>query len=123
MDGKGRGRRRGRCLRPDGHNEFEALHTKAGRAAAAYVAFDLLHLNGKDIRQRPIEDRRAEVERSVKSADAIVLSEASAAEGTLVFAKACEMGLKGIVSKRVGSLYWSGRCRNWTKARKPAFRK
>ena len=31
------------------------------------------------------------------------------AEGALVFAKACEMGLEGIVSKRLGGVYWSGR--------------
>ena len=55
--------------------------------------------------------------------DAILFSEAIAAEGALVFAKACEMGCEGIVSKRVGSMYWSGRCRNWTKARNPAFQR
>ena len=38
-----------------------------------------------------------------------------------VFARACEMGLEGIVSKRVGSAYWSGDCRNWTKAKNPSF--
>jgi len=37
-----------------------------------------------------------------------------------VFARACEIGLEGIVSKRVGSAYWSGNCRNWTKAN-PSF--
>jgi bifunctional non-homologous end joining protein LigD len=43
------------------------------------------------------------------------------AEGAIVFAKACEMGLEGIVSKRAGSLYRSGRSRNWLKTRNPAF--
>ncbi len=100
-------------FRPDGHSDFEAIRTKAGGSIAAYVAFDLLALNGKDVRRQPIEDRRAELERIVKGADAILFSEAIAAEGALVFAKACEMGLEGIVSKRVGSIYWSGRCRNW----------
>ena len=108
-------------LRPDGHSDFEAIRTKDGATRASYVAFDLLQLNGKDIRLQTIEDRRAELERIVKGADAILFSEAIAAEGGLVFAKACEMGLEGIVSKRVGSMYWSGRCRNWTKARNPAF--
>ena len=80
--------------------------------------------NGQsDIRPQTIEDRRAELERIVKGADAILFSEPIAAEGGLVFAKACEMGLEGIVSKRVGSIYWSGRCRNWTKARNPGFQR
>jgi ATP-dependent DNA ligase len=47
--------------------------------------------------------------RIIKGADAILFSEAIAAEGQLVFAKAREMGFEGIVSKRVGSIYWSGR--------------
>jgi bifunctional non-homologous end joining protein LigD len=110
-------------LRPDGHSDFEALRTNAGATRASYVAFDLLQVNGKDIRQHPIEDRRAELERVVTRADAILFSEPIAAEGALVFRKACELGLEGIVSKRVGSIYWSGRCRNWTKARNPAFQR
>jgi bifunctional non-homologous end joining protein LigD len=111
------------ALRPDGHSDFEAIRTKAGAATAAYVTFDLLQLDGKDIRQHPIEDRRAELERIVTGADAILFSEPISAEGALVFAKACEMGLEGIVSKRVGSIYWSGRCRNWTKTKNPAFQR
>jgi len=111
------------ALRPDGRSEFEAIRTKVGAATAVYVAFDLLQLNGKDIRRQPIEDRRAELERIVRGADAVLFSEAIAAEGGLVFKKACEMGLEGIVSKRVGSIYWSGRARNWTKTRNPAFQR
>jgi len=38
-----------------------------------------------------------------------------------VFAKACELGLEGVVSKRAGSRYWSGRSRQWLKSRNPAF--
>jgi bifunctional non-homologous end joining protein LigD len=65
-----------------------------------------------------------ELERIVKGDDdAILFSESIAAEGALVFRKACELGLEGIVSKRVGSIYWSGRCRIWTKARKPTFKR
>ncbi len=63
----------------------------------------------------------AELERIVKSADAILFSEPIAADGVLVFRKACEMRLEGIVSERVGSIYC--RCRNWTKARNPAFQR
>jgi bifunctional non-homologous end joining protein LigD len=95
--------------------------SKRGSEQAAYVAFDLLHLAGKDIRLEPIEDRRAELERIVRSADAILFSEAIEAEGALVFAKACEMGLEGIVSKRAGSLYRSGTGRQWLKCKNPAF--
>ena len=50
-----------------------------------------------------------------------VYPEAIAAEGALVFTKARELGLEGIVSKRAGSFYKSGRCRNWLKTRNPDF--
>jgi len=52
---------------------------------------------------------------------AFLICKAIEAEGELVFAKVSEMGLEGIVSKRAGSVYKSGRCRNWLKTRNPAF--
>jgi ATP-dependent DNA ligase len=66
-------------------------------------------------------ERRAALSRLVADLDGVLFSEAIEAEGELVFAKACEMGLEGIVSKRAGSLYKSGRSRNWLKTRNPAF--
>jgi len=58
----------------------------AGAARACYVVFDLLQLNGKNIRRQRIEDRRAEIERVVEGrSDAILFSEAIAVEGALVF--------------------------------------
>jgi hypothetical protein len=51
----------------------------------------------------------------------ILFSEAFAVEGVVVFAKACELGLEGIVSKRQGSFYKSGRSRNWLKTINPEF--
>ena len=57
----------------------------------------------------------------IKGLDGLVFNETIAAEGALVFAKACELGCEGIVSKRVGSRYWSGPSRQWLKVRNPAF--
>ena len=51
----------------------------------------------------------------------ILFSEALAAEGAVVFAKACELGLEGVVSKRKGSFYRSGESRNWLKTKNPDF--
>ena len=51
----------------------------------------------------------------------VLFSEAIVAEGELVFAKACALGLEGIVSKRGGSFYKSGRSRNWVKTKNQAF--
>ena len=108
-------------FRPDGQSDFGALRTKAGGAEACLVAFDLLTLDGEDVRQRPLEERRGRLARLIRGVDGVVFSEAIEAEGAVVFAKACEMGLEGIVSKRAGSRYRSGTSRNWLKSRNPAF--
>jgi bifunctional non-homologous end joining protein LigD len=55
----------------------------------------------------------------VDGVDRILFSEALAAEGAVVFQKACELGLEGIVSKRQGSFYKSGPSRNWLKTKNP----
>jgi len=109
------------AFRPDGHSDRAALHTKAGGASASLVAFDLVTHNEEDLRQRPLEERREALSRLIAGLGGIVFSEAIAAEGAIVFAKACEMGLEGIVSKRVGSRYWSGPSRQWLKSKNPEF--
>lgn len=82
---------------------------------------DLIELDGKDIRQEALEDSRAELARIVSGADAILFSETIEAEGELVFANACEMGIEGMVSKRVGSRYSSGPTRTWVKTKNAAY--
>ena len=109
------------AFRSDGRSDFAALRTKAGSATARLVAFDLLNLDGEDLRQRPLEQRRDALSRLVAGVDNILFSEALAVEGAIVFAKACEMGLEGIVSKRAGSRYRSGNSRQWLKSKNPAF--
>jgi bifunctional non-homologous end joining protein LigD len=74
-----------------------------------------------DLRLRPLEARREALARLVMGADGILFSEALAEEGAVVFAKACELGLEGIVSKRAGSFYKSGPSRNWLKTKNPDF--
>jgi bifunctional non-homologous end joining protein LigD len=107
----------------EGRSDFHALLTKVGGAEASFVGFDLLRRDGEDMRLWPIEARREALLRLVaKRRDGgIVFSEALAVEGAVVFAKACEMGLEGIVSKRAGSLYKSGPSRNWLKTKNPNF--
>jgi len=95
--------------------------TKRGGAQASLVAFDLLRLEGVDLRLRPLEARRETLMWLVDGVDRILFSEALAAEGAIVFAKASELGLEGIVSKRQGSLYRGGRSRNWLNTKNPNF--
>ena len=59
--------------------------------------------------------------RLVVGVNGILFSEALAAEGAVVFDKACELGLESIVSKRAGSMYQSGPSRSWLKTKNPKF--
>jgi bifunctional non-homologous end joining protein LigD len=70
---------------------------------------------------RPIEERRDKLSGLVRGVDGVVFSEAIEAEGAVVFAHACKLGLEGVVSKRAGSLYRSGASRSWLKSKNPAF--
>ena len=53
--------------------------------------------------------------------NAIQLSEALTGDGERIFRHACGLGLEGIVSKRIGSRYVSGRTRAWLKTKNPVF--
>jgi bifunctional non-homologous end joining protein LigD len=109
------------AFRRDGRSDFGALRTKAGGAQACLVAFDLLGLDAEDVRQRPLEERRDKLSGLVRGVNGVLFSEAIETEGAVVFAHACKLGLEGIVSKRVGSLYRSGASRSWLKSKNPTF--
>jgi bifunctional non-homologous end joining protein LigD len=53
--------------------------------------------------------------------EGLTFSSAIEGDGAMVFDHVCRLGLEGIVSKRLGGLYASGRCRNWLKVKNPAF--
>jgi bifunctional non-homologous end joining protein LigD len=57
----------------------------------------------------------------VARVNGILFSETVAAEGEVVFAKACELGLEGIVSKRRAAFIGAEKSRNWLKTRNPNF--
>jgi ATP-dependent DNA ligase len=71
-------------------------------AQASLTAFDFLRLDGKNL--RPTEARRKALMRLVDDVKGILFSEALAAEGAIVFAKACELGLEDMVVEAGGQL-------------------
>ncbi|TGT10329.1 ATP-dependent DNA ligase, partial [Mesorhizobium sp. M8A.F.Ca.ET.213.01.1.1] len=79
------------------------------------VAFDLLHLNGHDLRDMSLEDRREILQALIAAGGRIQFSEALPGTGDAVYHLACEAGLEGIVSKRLDSVYRSGSTMNWRK--------
>jgi bifunctional non-homologous end joining protein LigD len=99
---------------PDGVSDFDRLRSAVGRLGsrdAFLYAFDLLEINGTDLRRDAWHVRRATLASLMrKAADGIRLSEhIDNADGEAVFRHACAMGLEGIVAKRrsaasIGSL-------------------
>ena len=94
----------------------------ATRSKVFLYAFDLLELDGTDLRREPLEVRKATLASILrKSRPGVRLNEHLAhPEGGVVFQQACQLGCEGIVSKRLGSRYRSGRSPDWLKFKNPA---
>src|SRR5215813_11846653 len=81
---------------------FDLIRRHGALASAVLCAFDLLELNGKDLRHDPIEERKRLLTKLLKGSDlSIVLNEHFDENGTAVYRAACQLGCEGIVSKRV----------------------
>ena len=82
-----------------------------------------MSLDGQDVRPEPLEARRKRLAKLLRAElrYGIQLSEAITGEGAAIFRHACAMGLEGIVSKRIGARYVSGRTRAWLKTKNPDF--
>ena len=105
----------------DGLSDFFTLHAALARKIApraVLVAFDLMHLDGEDMRARELEDRRAILADVVRRrAPWLQFSESIEGDGPQVWRHACNMGLEGIISKRRGSPYLSGKSQRWRKTK------
>jgi ATP-dependent DNA ligase len=86
------------------------LHRGYGSSRAAVLcAFDLLELDGEDLRREPIETRKSTLKSLLRGKHAGVAFNAHfIADGAIVYRQACALGCEGIVSKRLGSPYRSG---------------
>jgi ATP-dependent DNA ligase len=109
------------CCDDNGLAVFQMLRHRRNERSVFLYAFDLLQLNGRDLRREPIEVRKAELAKLIHSAGpGIQLSEhMEEHDGATIFAHACKLGLEGIVSKRRGSRYESGRSALWLKSKNP----
>lgn len=105
-----------------GKSSFQALQAALGDGGkpeeiVAYV-FDLLHLDGQDLTGLPLTERKKKLEillKKSKQKSWLLYSAHIAGDGEAMFAKACETGLEGIVSKRANALYVAGRQKSWVK--------
>ena len=99
---------------------FDLIRHKRHGEDAVLVAFDLIELDGEDLRRMPIEQRKRKMAKLVRGPyPGIVLNEVFEGDGDVLFAHACKLGCEGIVSKRLGSPYRSGRSSHWVKVKNP----
>ena len=84
----------------NGVSDFEKLHSRSHDHTAIFYAFDLLEIDGEDLRPLALEDRKARLGTLLRRApNGIHLLEHETGDGSKIFAAACKLGLEGIVSK------------------------
>jgi bifunctional non-homologous end joining protein LigD len=108
-----------------GQSSFERLQQRMGihdanRArespvAVYYYLFDLLELNGRDVRPLPLLERKALLRRAVDFRGHLRYTSYRRSEGEIAFRTACQRGWEGIIAKRADSRYAPTRSRDWLK--------
>ena len=99
---------------------FEMIRWRQHDNAVTLCAFDLLELEGEDLRREPMEVRKATLKGLLRRArSGIAFNRHFEVDGTIVYEQACALGCEGIVSKRLGSPYRPGRSDCWVKVKNP----
>lgn len=110
---------------PSGRTSFQALQHRTSLPADCMIVlfvFDLTYLNGQNVGRQPYEERKALLERLLSASPpngVLRYTPDFSEDGPRVLAHACELGAEGIVSKRRGSPYTSGRSKDWLKCKCP----
>jgi len=116
------------ALDKDGKNCFQCLQNylkaldeakmrrQPVRVPLIYYVFDILYLNGYDLTEVPLIERKLQLENSLATSSNIRLVEHFTGDGNIVFKAALDNGLEGIIAKRKNSIYESGkRSHYWLK--------
>lgn len=113
------------ALNADGNPDFSALQAAISDGKTdelIFFAFDLLFAEGLDLLRLPLSERKAQLQRLLKSCiktktPRIRYVEHFESDGEAVLASAHKLGLEGIVSKKLDAPYHSGRSESWTKSK------
>ncbi len=112
------------ALDEHGVTDFQLLQNAfSGKSQAplAYYAFDLLYLDGADLRALPLLERKEKLKRLFdrlpKSDGTLRYSDHARGNGGHFFAEAAKLGLEGVISKRADAPYRSGRGKDWQKSK------
>jgi bifunctional non-homologous end joining protein LigD len=111
------------AVMPDGTINFQVLQNAfdvKSDTNLIYYVFDLLYLDGYDLRRVPLLDRKralASLVNDQSAGDLIRYSDHIAGKGKIVFEEACRRGMEGMIAKRADAPYVGGRNRNWVKVK------
>jgi bifunctional non-homologous end joining protein LigD len=99
---------------------FDLIRGRHHHAGAELCAFDMIELDGKDLRRSSIEERKRALSRLLgRFQHGIVVNEYFEGDGAIIYKHACALGCEGIVSKRLGTPYRAGRSAHWLKIKNP----
>jgi bifunctional non-homologous end joining protein LigD len=110
----------------NGHSSFQALQSRDKRfgkgatptkQSVTFVAFDCLYADGRDLRDEPLDDRKALLEELIVPDRGVMFSKHVLAKGKALYAMAEREGLEGIIGKLRTSKYRSIRTREWVKVK------
>ncbi len=110
-------------LDANGQSSFanlQAAFDEGSEHALTYFVFDLLHVNGHNLRKETLTERKELLAKCIDTLpeqDVARYSQHLEGDGGAIFAHACELGAEGIVSKRAGSVYLPGRSKSWIKTK------
>ena len=105
-------------LRPDGRSSFQALQNAfdAGtESKIVYYVFDAPFLDGKDMRQLALRERKAKLKKAVQWNDVVRFSDDLTGSAEEVLEHACKLGLEGLIGKQADGVYVAGRTKSWIK--------
>ena len=105
-------------LGTEGLSDFSALQAALsdGEGDIAFFAFDLLELDGENLKSLPLVERKDQLKRLLKPANgAVRFADHVRGDGAAVFEKACRLGAEGTIAKKADSAYRAGRSSGWLK--------
>lgn len=102
-----------------GLSDFSGLQNffTTGKGRLVYYAFDLLFLNGEDLRRLPLLERKKRLH-DLLGKNRVIYSDHQLGSGPAFFKAAANMGVEGIISKQADAAYESGRGRSWLKIKR-----
>ena len=109
------------AVNDSGLSTFDLIHYRCQDHPVTLCAFDLLELDGMDLRRAPTEERKRTLTKLLRrSHPGIALNEPYEGEGASVYKHACALGCEGIASQRLGAPYRPGRVDHSLKIKNPA---